>query len=234
MRLTELFTYLTSGELSQLELGGADCSGIHVENYPKVIPAINLGLTELHKRFPLRIEEVTIVQEEHIQFYVLDRIFAESNIDSTETYKYLKDSEFQPFVDNVLKIEQVFGELGDELPMNNHGDCCSVFTPVYNTVQVPQPVTGVSMVVTYRADHDMIPLTDFDPEEQTIVIPSGYLEALLLYVGGRIYAGMNADANAEGNNYMAKFEASCNKITSLNLMNQADHFNCKLELCGWP
>ena len=56
MLLSDLFEQLTYGELSQLEYSGVDDEGFTVNDYKRVIPHINLGLAELHKRFLIREE----------------------------------------------------------------------------------------------------------------------------------------------------------------------------------
>ena len=118
MYLNELFDQLTYGELSQLEYGGVDNEGITQEDHKRILPHINLALTELHKRFLIREEEVTIRCYDHIETYVLDSKYAATNTESTEPYKYIHDTVFEPFVDNVLRIEKVFNEDGQELFLN--------------------------------------------------------------------------------------------------------------------
>lgn len=59
-------------------------NGIRAKDYPKVITQINLGLTDLHSRFPLREGQVTIQMYEHISQYYLRRQFAQTNQDSQE------------------------------------------------------------------------------------------------------------------------------------------------------
>ncbi len=76
MLLSDLFDQLTYGELSQLEYGGVDNEGILLENYKRVVPHVNLALTELHKRFLIREEEVTIRCYDHIETYILDPKYA--------------------------------------------------------------------------------------------------------------------------------------------------------------
>lgn len=54
MKLIEIFNQLTFGELAQLSMGGMDAGEINDKNYDAVLSHINLGLTALHKRFPLK------------------------------------------------------------------------------------------------------------------------------------------------------------------------------------
>ena len=43
MLLSEILEQLTIGEISQLSMGGPNTNGIQPQDYPKVIPHINLG-----------------------------------------------------------------------------------------------------------------------------------------------------------------------------------------------
>lgn len=233
MFLSEIFEQLTQGELQQLAMSGVDNIGIQTCDYPKILPHINLGLIELYKRFPLKKSEVVLQQYDHIQLYELNSRFAETNTESTETYKYIKDSVYYPFKDDVLRIEKVFNEDGQELFLNDYTQHWSMFTPSYNVLQVPWPEKENSVIVHYRASHAKIELDGLNPETTEVHIPPGFLEPLLLYVGGRAFSSLNSDQDAEGNNYLAKFEASCKKIEDLNLMNTNDSANLKLEHAGW-
>ena len=241
MQLSDLFEQLTQGELSQLQLSGRDSTGILQKDYPKIIPHINLALTELYKRFNLRTSEVVIQQYDHIQTYYLDKLFAQTNTDSDKPTKYIMDSQYQPFTDNVLIIDTINNELGEELYKNQDRSFFkgsdkywAVSTPSYNSVQVPYPDNANQMIVTYRADHDPIIINE-DTQLKNVHIPisPSYLEPLLLYIAARVYTNLGSNEGNEGNNYTAKFEASVKKIEELNLYVTEDTHNIKLEENGW-
>lgn len=234
MYLSDVFDALTHGELAYLFQGGEDKQGIEPCDYAKVVSKINLGLSELYKRFPLKIGDVVVRMHDQIQTYYLDPKYARTNDESDKKVKYIHDSKFQPFKGGVNKIEQVFDELGRELFLNDKDEYWSVFTPSYNAIQVPWPEKENALLVHYRADHDPIVVTpDMEPSKVDVLIPYGYLEALLHYVGARTFTSLNADQEQEGNNYMQKFEQSCAKITELNLMNDHNTRNSKLDKAGW-
>jgi len=246
MFLNELFDQLTYGELSQLEYGGVDDEGITQKDYKRIIPHINLALTELHKRFLIREEEVTIRCYDHIETYVLDSKYAATNKTSTEKYKYIHDSIFEPFIDNVLRIEKVFNEDGQELFLNETDPyiiktergmvshrAWSVSTPNYRTIQLSYPMVENALVVEYRANHESIKVDGLIPATEEIKIPLYLIEPFLLYIASRVYSSLGGDSAQEGMAYMAKFEASCKKIEELNLVNKENAVNQKLEAAGW-
>lgn len=234
MLLSDVFDQLTVGELSQLSLSGIDDIGISACNYAKVIPHIQLGLTEIYKRFPVKMQEVIVQQYDHIQNYELHTRFAVTNTESTEQTKYIEDSQFAPFINNVLRIEAIHDEDGKELYLNDSEEYWAVHTSAYNVIQVPLPEQENAMSVIYRADHDRIPIIGVDPYITEVHIPPGLLEALLFYVAGRVYSNLNSDGTStEGNNFIMKFESSCRKAEELNLINIDNTANKKLDKNGW-
>lgn len=234
MYLSDVFDALSHGELAHLFMGGEGQGGIQPCDYPKIISYVNLGLAELYKRFPMKIGDVVVRMHDAIQTYYLDPKYAVTNTDSNEPIKYIHDSVYQPFKGGVNKIEQVFDELGRTLFLNDPDEYWSIFTPSYNSIQVPWPEKENQLIVHYRANHVPIIFTpDLEPETVDVSIPPGYLEALLFYVGSREFASLNSDGNAEGNNYVQKFEQSCAKITDLNLMNDNNTRNSNLDKAGW-
>ena len=233
MLLSEVFDQLTFGELSQLNMGGVDNIGIQPCDYPKVVPHINLGLAAIFARFSLKRQEVVVQQYDEIQQYILDKKFAQTNTEAVPYKKYIIDSVYQPFTNNVLKIEKVINEDGQELYKNDTDEYWSITTPAYNIVQVPYPEKENQMIVTYRASHDPILLPDLNPEEVDVSISPAILEPLLLYVAARVYSNLSSEGGNEGAAYMAKYEASCRKIEELGLPQKDETKNDRLDNAGW-
>ena len=253
MFLSEILNQLTYGELNQLSLAGSQTSGFLPQDLIRVIPSINLGLTELHKRFGLKSNEVVVQQYDNVTKYELSSKHAVSNKPDVsipvvppvpilpDYYYYIEDSIFEPFKDDVLRIEKVINEIGETLYLNQDEPSIesstkywSVHTPSYNVVQVPYPEKENQMIVTYRADHYKIPINGIDPDKTEVYIPHTLLESLLLYIAARIHLSRGTEISlAEGNAYMTKFEASILKVTELNLINTNDTENSKFFARGW-
>jgi len=239
MNLLDVFTALTYGELKQLKLGGFDADSLESapvpDSYAPLISAINLGLTELHKRFLLKTEEIYVQQYAHIEIYTLAWKYAATNTASTEPYKYIVDTVAAPFQDNVLKIEEIYNEIGELLVLNDADDDESLFTPTYRSIQVPAPVSANVLGVQYRANHPKLVFArGMQPANVEIELPEGLLEALLYYIAMRSFSSLNTDDNHESDNYLKKFEASCiqYKLSGLNL--QPDLGNSNFDARGWP
>lgn len=237
MKLSEVFNYLESGELGNIALGVPDVDSvigeIRPEHWPKLIAHTNLALTALYTRFWLSSKEEIIQLFPHIQQYWLDRKYAQTNTLSPESYRYIMDSVFMPFQDDVLKIEEIHNEGGEIVYLNDLTQPWSVFTPTYNSIQIPYPMWCNSLVIHYRANHPQIPLDTDKPNQVELQIPHGFLEPLLFYIAHRVFASMNVDNDGESNNYLQKYENSCKQLESKGLHITPNYSNLRLDQNGW-
>lgn len=241
MLLSDLFTQLTFGELSQIKLGGASESGITKQNQLQMLQHVNSGLTELHSRFNLKEGTLNILLSPGLDTYVLSKRFAASNRGSREPIKYIQDSAMAPFEDTVLKIERVFDDQGGELELNTGHQrfdplSTAIRTPTMNTLVTPRALISSSLTVVYRANHPRIVKEDnsFDPAEVEIDLPPQYENALLLYIASRVFnpIGLNQEFH-DGNNYWGKFEAACAQLGNKGLeLNQTQEVD-RVERNGW-
>lgn len=236
MKLSEVFDQLTYGELRTTSLMGEGDTQIQPHNYPKIVPLINLALTEIYKRYPLKTKQVTIQQYENIHEYVLDPMYAQTNNESNYPWKYIKDTSFDPFTsaENVLKIEAVFREDGGEYILNDQTNPWSLFTPTYNSVSIPYTDENNVMTVAYRAGHDKLVSTGDNVLNQTVNISDTYLTALLTYVAAKYFLSSGQEpTRIQGATLMAQFENSITGVKMLNLANEENTSNTKLEDRGF-
>ena len=241
MTLQQIFDLLSHGELSQIDLGGTN--GIEESNWDRVLSAINLGLTELHKRFPLRSEQVVLQMQEGQLRYTLDVKFAVSNQANPTVTKYLIDSAADPFLGRVLKIEKVFDASGCELNLNRLGDSfdqahSTVRTPSYNTLILPTLLPVQALTIEYRGNHPLLVKSQgyFNPGDVTVELPDTHLTALLYFVASRLFNPTGLSGNTafhEGNNYEAKFEAECQRLEDDGYENGEHEENSRLRRNGW-
>lgn len=238
MKLSEVFDQLSYGELAQIDLGGA---GIGEEHWDRLLASVNLGLTELHKRFLLKEGRVVVALQPGKTTYVLDSKYALSDVDHPTLTKYLQDSVDEPFQNDILKIERIYDSLDNELGLNNPGDLIdrarfNCRTPNYNTLVVPAELMGSQVSVVYRANHPLLRKEDsfFDPAEVEVNLPYSHLEALLYYVASRIMnpIGMTSEFH-DGNNYAMKFEQACAVLEQQNFrVDSLDRFD-RFNRNGW-
>lgn len=183
MLLREVFDALTYGELSQLNMGGTDAGFISDAHYNRLLTHVNLGLTALHRRFVIKLNQIELVflpgvsrYHLHSQHRYSDEEVAvgDFRIDVGDTTllldtqsvadaEYIRDQPYARFQDDLLKVERVMTPCHIELPLNEHGKRWSVFTPRDNVVQVPLEIVDQYQVpdwlkvdrllVEYRQNH---------------------------------------------------------------------------------
>ena len=223
MKLSEIFSQLTYGELSQIHLGGADTGVIDETNYPKVLAHLNMGLLALYKRFPIKQSRTTITMVPGTPSYTLS-------------------------VPDLLKIERVYTEKQFEMGLNDESDIYSNYTPVANVLvlapdvvaqgqDLPDPLKTSTLEVVYRASHPMLLIDGggyLDPDEVDVELPYSHLEPLLYYVASRVNnpMGMSQEFHA-GNSWYAKYEAACQELERINLRVDQGSQNNRLVRNGW-
>lgn len=232
--LKVIFDHLRFGELYNVALGGPDCRNIMPDDYPMVASQINMGAIELYKRFALKRDYVQIDLFDEITDYIIHSDYAQSNTASTAPQKWIHDVAEKPYTDNLLHIERVANELDEEFYLNDEHQPRSLYTPAYNIVRHSWPLSTNQIFVHYRAKPDEIDIYDFDLENDWVAVPYTLLEALLIYVGGRVYLNLNPDSQMTAAQlFLPKFEASCRKVKELGLVVDNIPTNEKLDEAGW-
>ena len=147
--------------------------------------------------------------------------------------KYIMDTSENPFPDNLLKIEEVYNEVGEKLFLNDPDEDLSIYTPAFNQIQVPWPNDFNTVAVMYRADHPTVPYTSgMDPRTVYLELPRQLREALLFYVAARVFAGITTE-KPEANDYYQKYLAEVQKVHRLGLYITTDQDNNRFTDNGY-
>jgi hypothetical protein len=185
MLLSDIFTYLSYGELSQFELGTSNNGSITEADYPRITTFVNRGLIQLHSKLPLRLEQVLLQVDPLRPRYTLHSKHSVGSGGNDQDPKYILDTT-NPFQNNLIKVEQVFRDDGCEFSLNELADKDTVFTPLANVVQFSIPYSGKASII-YRANH---PLLDSargtDPSTVEVSIVDTLLEPLLAFVAAKV------------------------------------------------
>lgn len=229
MTLEEILQQLQYGELSQLKIGELDTP----KRRKEVVAHVNLGLTDLHKRFWLKTKEILVQITPGFQDYLLDARYARSNTLSPVTTKYILDSGVNNFSDELLKIERLFDDEGNQLPLNDDHRKDSFFTPSFNILRAPLSYEKDYVLIEYRANHPKLDIEGEDVCSSEIDIPIALVEPLLLYVAHRAFRSLNSDQKQESTDYMNLYEAACLRIMNLGYQIVPDRTNLKLDKHGW-
>lgn len=243
MKLKEIFDALTYGELSQVSIGGGKAGEILESAYPRVLSHINLGLTALFKRFNLKEGRLKIELQPQLEVYALNSIYAVAN-PKNSLVKFIKDTADNRFMDDLVKVQAVFNDSGEEMPLNDKFDPLSITTPTLTSIRVPSQIrenlipelATTHLDIVYQATHPTlkVALGYFDPARVEVALPQSHLQALLYFVASRAHApiGMREEFNAS-NNFYAKYEAECQQLE--NDGNEIDQGggNFRLIRNGW-
>ena len=215
MNLRQLIDHLVQNNLYQFNMAKN-------EQFPAIINALNLELTQLYSRFPVLEKDVAFRRFPEISIYHLTRRYCRSNDESKELYKYILDTKDNPFLGDVLKIENAYTESGQHIVLNDNNNPRAWFTPSFDTIQIPNTTdidTRIA-VIGYKAKPEHIDpnTTDF---EKDIYIPS-YLEEPMIYgitmrVAERLptQTGMQVVQMAQ-----AKYKELCDNVDTLNLFHE--------------
>ncbi len=229
MLLIDLFGYIANIESHSLNLGGADDGTIETRFHPKVIRAINLAMLEIYKSFPVKEKSLVIQLYPQITKYTLHNDFASTNLTSTEIIKYIIDSSFEPFQNDVLKIEKVFNEDGEEFALNNEANELSLYTPEYNVLQHPFPQTENAVFVQYRALPVTIATTAV-PATEEVSLPFSVLNIALLFIGYKLLTTVN---KKEASEKYGEYLIALQQANTQSLFRTNESANEKIEVAGW-
>lgn len=245
MKLSEIFSQLSIGELSQVGIGGAKTGGIAAADYDKLVGHVNLGLTDLFTRFSVRQGRLVLTLQPGKATYILAKDFAVNNAQSTEPVRYIADTAEEPFLDDITKVERVLTDANHEMVLNVGDSPEAIITPSPTVLRLPKIMLGASvpdylktgqLEIFYRATHPTIVKdpVDFDPMLVEVDLPRTYLQALLYFVASRVHApiGMGQEFYS-GSIYATKYEQECARLASLGLDSRQSMLNTRLERNGW-
>lgn len=220
MKVSELFTRLSYGELSNLAIGGDGSGSIPEASQPKIISYTNDGLLRLYSRFVLKENSIVLNLNEGITNYRLTKRYALSNNNPiVGDVQYIIDSEEDPYTEDLIRILQVTNAYGERLVLNDMDDSNSLFTPEPNMLQIPNPVTGAGIGIVYQANHSVLLYDDLDAD---IEIPITLIKALTSYIAYQVYDHMNGQDNAvKAATYIQLFNGICEEITEKDLVNSS-------------
>lgn len=233
MNIEQLFADLSFGELSSLALASEGNGVITDAGKERIIRFANDGLLKLYTRFVLKEDDVLVEMVDWITSYHLLLKFAESQADtSTQSNLYIKDLFEEPFKEDVIRILNVFNSFGQELPLNDEGNIYSVFTPQGNVLQVPNPLNGEALSISYQAKHPTLTLAD---QTADIELPDVLMSALRSWIAYRAFGQLNTqEALMISQGHQAAYEAVCSEVLTLDLVSTSQATSSqRFDKNGW-
>lgn len=228
MLLEDIYNDLANGELRShaWAINGA----IAEEHKPKIVSSINVCLTDLYTRFPLLTKQLTVILREGVTEYPLTKEYAMSSENKVGIIKHIYDTPKSPFIGDVLRIEGVYDEIGDEYLLNSMQGCKVALTPAPDVLEIPNPVDTNALFVTYRTKPEKVTTLSVD-----IPVPEQFRPAVLAYVAYRAYSG-SSDTNQSNLamvNYQ-KYELLCAQYLQYNMVNTDESVElCTFHLNNW-
>ena len=245
MKLSEIFSLLSSGEMAQLYTGLRDEDGIDEEHQRAVGNSVQLALTSLYTRFTLKQSQLELRLVEGKSEYKLHSKYADFGTATTEPIRWIADSTTDRFKDDILKIERIITPIGLDLSLNNANDQYTCFTPTMDSLSVPKGMISevedtpdylkvASVQILYKANHPKIlpRIGYFNADLIEVDLPVSHVQALLYFVASRASnpVGMGQEFNS-GNQWYGKYEMECQRLEhsgqSIDTLSQPNRFRQK-------
>lgn len=234
MLLQECIKSLVSSELANLSIGKPEWSTGKF-SYTTLISCISLANIELHKRFSLKREYVTLQPILGVYDYLLDPKHAVSNTASLLD-KYVIDTVGRPFSGSIAKIDQLIDHNNETINFNTTANTNEFLLLDYRTLRIVNPDDKYPIQLVCRSIPAPIHLVNEEAlDTYELDLPYTYLEALLCYAAGRAYINRGAEnaTNNESAIFFARFEASCARIENSNLSNNQESSNTRFTMKGF-
>lgn len=216
----ELFTRLSYGPLVNLAISNEGAGGIIETKQPSMVHHTNEALLRLYGKFILKENEAIIRMLDGVSNYKLvpEHTYVNSTGSSTT---FIMDSKSKPFLNDVIKILNVYDAAGCKLPINDENHSGSVFTPTPISIQFPRNCPNELMFVMYQARH---PELSSNPVKlnQVIDIPDVLEEALISYIAYKVLGNMNGQEHqAKAQTHYNNYELVCNTVRENDLVNSS-------------
>lgn len=197
----------------------------------KMVGVINTGLTQIYTLLPLAEEELILITNPSTDRYKLTADHAVYAGADSAAMKWIDDSEFAPFPDNVIECLHVIDEQGVGLAVNDSMAVGGVYCPAPNILQVPFAEYEVSLNVLYRASHRKILFKSdrsvpqisggrgFIIPETEITLAPFLTDALSCFIMAKYYKSIGSiEAIAQGQANYAEFLNIINTVKASQLL----------------
>lgn len=173
-----------------------------VNNDAAILDTLNLGLVELYKRFPLRVDEAIITLRDGKTEYKMDGTDVDVSMPDNSQFMWIVAA-YQEVTDEV-EVNKV---LTVQIPVNEEENPLSIQTVAWNTIQIPTVNDGAYVSLIYTAAPDLLTASDLTV---ALPLPPQMVEPLLEYMCYQ--ANSTLDAEVDTDKYYQRFEASCSRI----------------------
>lgn len=232
MKLSKLLRDLSYGKLSNLSIANSGDGTITNKGLPQIILAANEGLLRLYSRFVLKEDAVFVEMLPNVtQYHLSSRYALSQKAQYPKNYHYIIDHG-EPFEDNAIRIVSVMNECGYEYPLNDETKWNSLFTPQPLVLQLPRPIEGRPLSISYQARHSTLVAENLDAQ---IELPDTLYGALLSFVAHQIYSNMGGQDNiVKSQEQLASYELVCTEVENKDTVsNTISNDGVRFQNNGW-
>lgn len=181
-----------------------------------VLGYLNLGITELYKRFPLRVDEAIITLRDNKTEYKVDGTDPDVSMPANSQFMWLV-SAYQEVEDTeTTKFDTVL------MPVNEEDNPMSLQTVAWNTVQIPLSRTGAHVSLIYVAAPAYYTVNNLTEQ---LPLPPQMVEPLLEYIAYQAKSSIGTIQDTAL--AYQEFEASCSRVEMRGMITSDD-----LEMLG--
>ena len=240
MKLSDLFSQLSVGELNNLSMSLDGSGDIDELAKPKIVHHANQVLTALYTRFPHKTDYVKVLLQEDLHKYYLRAEHAVSNTDQLNLApRYIQDSVAEPFDPNLSKIIAIQDEDAEcyrdvEVSINDLSKAVSVKKISFDGFWVKSPVAGNIYTVEYQCLHPKLTV-DIPNDDEEIVLAPVLHEALTAGIAARVHAPIGSeDSTMKAAAYSNIYEGICLRAEADDtLQTSISNEHDKLREGGW-
>ena len=165
------------------------------DKLPAVITFLNESLLKLYNKFTLKIDSLWLdLHESRTKYPLTNEHMMDHWLEPTYD-KYLWKGYGEEFTNDLIKVISVNDNKGIPLPLNNTEELFSLFTPMYNVLEVPSRYPRQKLNVIYQAAPTKI---IYDPNKDTEVdVPDTLVAALVANTNYLIFASIGSPASMQ-------------------------------------
>lgn len=195
-----------------------DTKQFNVDKLPAIITFLNEGLLKLYSKFTLKTDSIFLEPQESRTKYPITKEHIIPDWGQSDYDHYLWKGYKEDFPNNLIKILDVYSEQGVKMPVNDTESYWSMYTPMYNVLEIPKRITDIQISIIYQASPDKIVYsTDNDPE---IEIPDLLVEPLVAYTNYLIFASIGSQgAMQQAQLFMRQYQTAIDELVESDAIN---------------
>lgn len=232
MTIKELLKFISISELSNLSLvDNTEECGIKEDKQQTIVEFVTEALNKLYSNFYLKEDSIYVeIIDGKTRYEITSEHLMGKDLEADYDH-YLWKTGDKPFTNDILRIIRIIDSTGNMLPLNNPEKFNSVFTPLFNVIDIQNLSEEHELEIIYASKHPNLSIK----ENTTIELPISLIPAVRAYVAYLVHMNMNTD-NAVQN--AQKYLNQYNLIITENIQSDAaftrvDDRACKFILGGW-